>query len=97
MAAAGFSWLVGESELQVGEVQVGPEQVRSQRSIVHIKKCRYLESSGCVGMCVNMCKVGGQGSQGRRGRAGGARCGAHEGGGVKLGAWIDRSRGGVAE
>lgn len=22
-----------------------------------IKKCRYLESSGCVGMCVNMCKA----------------------------------------
>ncbi|GAB2274228.1 hypothetical protein Dimus_008995 [Dionaea muscipula] len=27
-----------------------------QRSGVHIKKCRYLENSGCVGMCVNMCK-----------------------------------------
>ena len=24
---------------------------------VQIKKCRYLESAGCVGMCVNMCKV----------------------------------------
>ena len=22
-----------------------------------IKKCRYLESSGCVGMCTNMCKI----------------------------------------
>jgi hypothetical protein len=22
-----------------------------------IEKCQYLESSGCVGMCVNMCKV----------------------------------------
>ena len=21
--------------------------------------CRYLSESGCVGMCVNMCKVGG--------------------------------------
>ena len=27
-------------------------------SKVQIKKCRYLEQSGCVGMCVNMCKVG---------------------------------------
>lgn len=24
---------------------------------VTIKKCRYLESSGCVGMCTNMCKL----------------------------------------
>jgi hypothetical protein len=24
---------------------------------VKIKKCRYLESSGCVGMCTNMCKL----------------------------------------
>lgn len=22
-----------------------------------IQKCRYLESSGCVGMCTNMCKL----------------------------------------
>nr|AFK37308.1 unknown [Lotus japonicus] len=28
-----------------------------QKSGVHIKKCRYLENSGCVGMCVNMCKT----------------------------------------
>jgi hypothetical protein len=32
--------------------------MREQRSVVHIKKCRYLENSGCVGMCINMCKVG---------------------------------------
>jgi len=57
IAALGFAWLVGEMELQEGEVQVAPDQVRRQKSIVHIKKCRYLESSGCVGLCVNMCKV----------------------------------------
>jgi hypothetical protein len=38
-------------------VQVRPGLLREQCSVVHIKKCRYLESSGCVGMCVNMCKV----------------------------------------
>lgn len=27
------------------------------KSSVKIKKCRYLEQSGCVGMCLNMCKV----------------------------------------
>ncbi|OVA14771.1 protein of unknown function DUF4033 [Macleaya cordata] len=47
-----FHWLVGPSE--VVEVEVNGEK---QRSGVHIKKCRYLENSGCVGMCVNMCKI----------------------------------------
>jgi hypothetical protein len=53
-----FFWLVGESELKVGDVQVAPGVTRQQRSVVAIKKCRYLEASGCVGLCVNMCKVG---------------------------------------
>lgn len=30
--------------------QVSPTEVRRQSSIVKIKKCRYLEASGCVGM-----------------------------------------------
>ncbi|XP_048595673.1 beta-carotene isomerase D27, chloroplastic isoform X1 [Brassica napus] len=47
-----FHWLVGPS--QVIEVEVNGVK---QRSGVRIKKCRYLESSGCVGMCVNMCKI----------------------------------------
>ncbi|KAJ6962126.1 hypothetical protein NC652_000940 [Populus alba x Populus x berolinensis] len=47
-----FQWLVGPSE--VVEVEVNGEK---QKSGVHIKKCRYLENSGCVGMCVNMCKI----------------------------------------
>ncbi|KAB5573395.1 hypothetical protein DKX38_000589 [Salix brachista] len=38
----------------VVEVEVNGEK---QKSGVHIKKCRYLENSGCVGMCVNMCKI----------------------------------------
>lgn len=46
-----FNWLVGPSE--VVEVEVNGVK---QKSGVHIKKCRYLENSGCVGMCVNMCK-----------------------------------------
>ncbi|KDP25210.1 hypothetical protein JCGZ_20366 [Jatropha curcas] len=47
-----FQWLVGPSK--VVEVEVNGVK---QRSGVHIKKCRYLENSGCVGMCVNMCKI----------------------------------------
>ncbi|KAL8053305.1 hypothetical protein ABFX02_05G061900 [Erythranthe guttata] len=47
-----FHWLVGPSE--VVEIEVNGVK---QRSGVLIKKCRYLENSGCVGMCVNMCKI----------------------------------------
>lgn len=56
-AARLFEWLVGPCEVR--EVDIPDAQGRShlQRSGVHIKKCRYLESSGCVGMCVNMCKL----------------------------------------
>ncbi|MDB9525516.1 DUF4033 domain-containing protein [Oscillatoria sp. CS-180] len=52
-----FEWLVGPCE--VVEVQIKDEkgQLRQQRSGVHIQKCRYLEQSRCVGMCVNMCKL----------------------------------------
>ena len=50
--------LVGDMELQEQEVQLPDGTSRVQKSTVYIKKCRYLESSGCVGMCVNMCKVG---------------------------------------
>lgn len=57
VASIGFYWLVGESELKVGDVQVAPGVTRQQRSVVAIKKCRYLEASGCVGLCVNMCKL----------------------------------------
>lgn len=52
-----FQWLVGPCEWQSTLVS-GPDQAyRWQRSRVQIKKCRYLEESGCVGMCVNLCKL----------------------------------------
>lgn len=47
-----FQWLVGPAETRDTEV-AGVKQ----KSLVHIKKCRYLESSNCVGMCVNLCKI----------------------------------------
>jgi len=31
--------------------------IRVQRSVVKIKKCRYLEASGCVAICNNLCKT----------------------------------------
>eukprot|EP00741_Cyanophora_paradoxa_P007559 tig00001155_g7311.t1 len=42
------SWLVGECERN--EAPDGGEGVL-------IKKCRFLEESGCKGLCVNMCKL----------------------------------------
>ena len=52
-----FEWLVGESEITAVEVKTADNQIRQQNSGVKIKKCRYLEDSGCVGMCINMCKL----------------------------------------
>ena len=56
-AAQMFEWLVGPCEVTTAEIALANGTVRSQPSAVHIKKCRYLADSGCVGMCVNMCKV----------------------------------------
>eukprot|EP00262_Sarcandra_glabra_P018586 TRINITY_DN6721_c0_g1_i5.p1 TRINITY_DN6721_c0_g1~~TRINITY_DN6721_c0_g1_i5.p1 ORF type:complete len:226 (+),score=24.68 TRINITY_DN6721_c0_g1_i5:304-981(+) len=49
-----LSMLPPGAPAQVVEVEINGVK---QRSGVHIKKCRYLENSGCVGMCVNMCKL----------------------------------------
>lgn len=56
-AARLFGWLVGPCEVTDAEIDMPDGTVRSQPSAVQIKKCRYLADSGCVGMCVNMCKV----------------------------------------
>ena len=51
-----FKWLVGPLETKEVEVDFEGEK-ETWRSGVQIKKCRYLEQSGCAGMCINMCKV----------------------------------------
>jgi Beta-carotene isomerase D27-like, C-terminal len=56
-AAKMFGWLVGPCEVAEAEVDLADGGTRTQPSGVYIKKCRYLAESGCVGMCVNMCKV----------------------------------------
>ena len=44
--------------MELRDVEVEYEgKKQTWRSGVHIKKCRYLQESGCVGMCTNMCKV----------------------------------------
>ena len=52
-----FTWLVGPCDLTEVEVTEADGTLRTQRSGIHIQKCRYLEESGCVGMCINMCKL----------------------------------------
>ena len=52
-----FEWLVGPCEVKEVTVTDADGQPRQQTSGVQIKKCRYLEQSRCVGMCVNMCKL----------------------------------------
>lgn len=51
-----FAWLVGPLEVQEAEIEY-KGQKQTWKSGVKIKKCRYLEQSGCKGMCINMCKV----------------------------------------
>ena len=56
-AARLFVWLVGPCEVQEATITNLDGSTHNQRSMVHIEKCRYLEQSQCVGMCVNMCKL----------------------------------------
>jgi hypothetical protein len=51
-----FEWLVGPCEVNAVEVPTDSGD-RVQQSCVHIERCRYLEQSRCVGMCINMCKL----------------------------------------
>lgn len=57
LTTIGFMWLVGPCELKEAEITAEDGTVEEWNSRVHIKKCRYLETAGCTGMCVNMCKV----------------------------------------
>jgi hypothetical protein len=52
-----FEWLVGKSVVKEVEITEADGSKKIQKSGVKIEKCRYLEHSGCVGMCVNMCKL----------------------------------------
>ena len=56
-AARLFVWLVGPCEVRSVTITNLDGSTQDQRSNVHIEKCRYLEESQCVGMCMNMCKL----------------------------------------
>ncbi|KAF7818372.1 beta-carotene isomerase D27, chloroplastic-like [Senna tora] len=47
-----FAWLVGHCEVRESKVNG-----RREKNVVHIKKCRFLEETNCVGMCINLCKM----------------------------------------
>ncbi|GMI69337.1 hypothetical protein HRI_000603000 [Hibiscus trionum] len=47
-----FAWLVGPSEVRESEFDG-----RREKNVVYVKKCRFLEQSNCVGMCINLCKM----------------------------------------
>ncbi|XP_040384823.1 beta-carotene isomerase D27, chloroplastic [Oryza brachyantha] len=48
-----FPWLVGPCEVMESEVDG-----RKEKNVVYIPKCsRFLESTNCVGMCTNLCKI----------------------------------------
>ena len=52
-----FEWLVGPCEVSEATISEPNGHAQHQKSGVHIQKCRYLEQSRCVGMCINMCKL----------------------------------------
>lgn len=52
-----FEWLVGPCSVVEADIEAPSGLKTQQKSGVHIEKCRYLEQSGCVGMCINMCKL----------------------------------------
>ncbi len=52
-----FIWLIGPCDWVEAEITSASGETRLQRSTVHIQKCRYLEEAGCVGTCINLCKM----------------------------------------
>lgn len=47
-----FAWLVGPCEVKEGKIDG-----KTEKNVVHITKCRFLEGTSCVGMCTNLCKM----------------------------------------
>nr|UXN85562.1 D27 isomerase [Crocus sativus] len=47
-----FPWLVGPCEVRESEFQG-----QREKNVVYIPKCRFLESTNCVGLCTNLCKM----------------------------------------
>lgn len=47
-------WLMGECE--INSVAIDGGEMKEGYGVL-VKRCRYLEESGCVGICINSCKI----------------------------------------
>ncbi|XP_042423681.1 beta-carotene isomerase D27, chloroplastic-like [Zingiber officinale] len=47
-----FPWLIGPCEVKESQVNG-----KTEKNVVYIPKCRFLESTNCVGLCTNLCKI----------------------------------------
>ena len=47
-------WLMGP--LEINDVEMDDGQVGTNNGVL-VHRCRYLEESGCVSVCVNSCKI----------------------------------------
>jgi len=47
-------WLMGECE--INDVEIDGGQVGAGHGVL-VKRCRYLEESGCASICINSCKI----------------------------------------
>jgi hypothetical protein len=52
-----FKWLIGPATVESSTIVNSDGVERLWHSTVKVEKCRYLESSGCKGTCMNLCKV----------------------------------------
>lgn len=48
------TWLMGETE--VNDVQIDGGKIGKSQGLL-VKRCRFLEESGCASVCVNSCKI----------------------------------------
>mmetsp|Transcript_23565 Transcript_23565/g.54816 ORF Transcript_23565/g.54816 Transcript_23565/m.54816 type:complete len:143 (+) Transcript_23565:582-1010(+) len=48
------TWLMGECE--VNDVEVDGGKIGKKQGLL-VKRCRFLEESGCASVCVNSCKI----------------------------------------
>ncbi|KAL1539710.1 Beta-carotene isomerase d27, chloroplastic [Salvia divinorum] len=47
-----FAWLIGPCQVKESEFEG-----RTEKNVVYVPKCRFLEETNCVGMCTNLCKM----------------------------------------
>lgn len=48
------TWLMGESE--INDVEIDDGKIGRNQGLL-VKRCRFLEESGCASVCVNSCKI----------------------------------------